>query len=364
MSAKPMSARKRDEGPPDSDVLPGAPAPRRTNALFGHAAAERAFLDAFRSERLPHAWIIGGRQGIGKATLAWRVARFLTANPEPALPAVQRAKDLSVDPDSKAAHLIASLSAPDVFLLRREWNFQGKPPKHYTEIRVDDARKALGMFHHNAAAGGWRVCIVDSADDLNKSSANALLKMIEEPPARALFLIVAHQPGRLLPTIRSRCRKLILKPLHIPDIVRAIEAMTDPAQSYSAAEIEKAAHHAGGSVRETLRLLARQSAASSGQVQSFLSALPRVDWGSVQNLVDALSRPQAANEFDAFVETVFGWLDSRVKEAANAGPRRLAPFALAWEKIDEAVRVADIYNLDKRGLIIEIAEHLEAATKR
>ena len=164
-----MKPRKRDEAIPESDILPGAPPPRQTTALFGHAAAEREFLEAFRDERLPHAWIIGGRQGVGKATLAWRVARFLTAHPEPSSPAVQRAKDLSVDPDCKAAHLIASLSAPDVFLLRREWNAQAKPPKHYTEIRVDDSRRALNMFHHNAASGGWRICIVDAADELNRN---------------------------------------------------------------------------------------------------------------------------------------------------------------------------------------------------
>jgi DNA polymerase-3 subunit delta' len=358
-----MSAKRRDEAVPESDVLPGAPAPRTTKTLFGHAAAEREFLEAFRSGRMPHAWIIGGRPGIGKATLAWRIARFLTANPEPALPAVQRAKDLSVDPDAKASHLIDSLSAPDILLLRREWNAQAKPPKHFTEIRVDDARRALHMFHHNAASGGWRICIVDAADDMNRNSANALLKMIEEPPTRALFLIVAHQPGRLLPTIRSRCRKAMLKPLHIPDIVRAVQALGDDWSNCQAGDIEKAAHKADGSVRETLRILARQGAASARQVEDLLRNLPRVDWGVVQTLADNLGRAQAANEFDAFVETVFVWLDARVKQGAGQGPRRLSPLAQAWEKIDDAVRAAEIYNLDKRGLIIEIVEELEAAVK-
>ena len=358
-----MSAKRRDEALPESDVLPGAPAPRTTKTLFGHVAAEREFLEAFRGGRMPHAWIVGGRPGIGKATLAWRVARFLTANPEPALPAVQRAKDLSVDPDAKASHLIDSLSAPDIFLLRREWNHQAKPPKHFTEIRVDDARRALNMFHHNAASGGWRICIVDAADDMNRNSANALLKMIEEPPTRALFLIVAHQPGRLLPTIRSRCRKVMLKPLHVPDIVRAVQALGDDWSKYSAADIEKAAHKADGSVRETLRNLARQGAASARQAEDLLRNLPRVDWGVVQTLADNLGRAQAADEFDAFVETVFGWLDARVKQEAGQGPRRLSPLAQAWERIDDAVRAAEIYNLDKRGLIFEIVEELETAVK-
>ncbi|MEI2734796.1 MAG: DNA polymerase III subunit delta' [Rhodoblastus sp.] len=256
-----------------------------------------------------------------------------------------------------------SLSAPDIFLLRREWNFQTKPPKHFTEIRVDDARRALHMFHHNAASGGWRICIVDCADDLNKSSANALLKMVEEPPAKALFLILAHQPGRVLPTIRSRCRKLMLQPLKPSEIVHAIEAQGEGFAKYGHAEIEKAAHRADGSVREAIRILARQGAASAKMAEDMLRNLPRIDWGGVQNLVDAVSRPTAANEFDAFIETVFLWLDARVKDAAGQGPRRLAPLAEAWEKIGKSVRETEIYNLDKRALILGIVEELGAATR-
>ena len=358
-----MSPRKRDAATPESDVLDGAQSPRTTKVLFGHLEAERTLLDAYRSERLPHAWIIGGRQGIGKATLAWRMARFLTAHPDPRLPAVQRAQDLAVDPDAKAAHLIDALAAPDIFLLRREWNAQAKTPRHFTEIRVEDARRALNMFHHNSAAGGWRICIVDPGDELNRASANALLKMIEEPPTRSLFLIVAHQPGRLLPTIRSRCRKLMLQPPSPAEVARAIAAMKEPWSKHAAADIEKAAVRAEGSVRETMRILARQGAASAKQIDDLLGNLPRIDWAAAQTLAENLSRNTAGNEFEAFVEQVFVWLDQRVKKAAGQGPRRLAPLAEAWDKIAEAVRTTEIYNLDKRGLILGIVEDLGAATK-
>ncbi len=358
-----MSARRRDEAPPESDVLDGALAPRKNKTLFGHQAAEAAFLEAYKADRLPHAWLIGGRPGVGKATFAWRIARFLAAHPDPRLPAVQRARDLYVDPDAKAAHLIDSMSAPDIFLLRREWNHQAKPPRHYTEIRVEDARRALHMFHHNAAGGGWRVCIVDPADELNKSSANALLKMVEEPPAKALFLILAHQPGRLLPTIRSRCRKLMLQPLTPADIVRAIEAQGEGFSKFGKAEIEKAAQRADGSVREAIRILARQGAASQRLTEDLLRGLPKIDWGGVQKLIDAVARPTAGNEYDAFVETVFVWLDARVKEAAGQGPRRLAPLAEAWDRIGKSVRETEIYNLDKRALILGVFEDLGAATR-
>ncbi|PPD42510.1 MAG: DNA polymerase III subunit delta', partial [Methylocystis sp.] len=215
-------------GPPESDRFDDAPHPRETLALFGHARAERELLDAYRANRLAQAWIIGGPEGIGKATLAWRFARFLVANPESSAAAVQGAESLAVAANHAAARRVATMALADISLLRREWNEKAKPPKHFTEIRVDDVRTMSASFHHASGTGGWRVAIIDCADELNRSAANALLKLIEEPPARALFLLVAHQPGRMLPTIRSRCRKLMLSPLPEEETVAAVEALGAP----------------------------------------------------------------------------------------------------------------------------------------
>lgn len=353
--------RKRDEAPPESDVLPDAPPPRRTKHFFGNEAAEQALLDAYKSGRMPHAWLIGGRPGVGKATLAWRVARFLLAHPDPAAPEVQRAVDLSVDAGAPASHLIDALAAPDLALLRREWNTEPNPPRHFTEIRVADVRRALNLFHHNAAGGGWRIAIVDCADDLNRSSANALLKMIEEPPEKSIFLIVAHQPGRLLPTIRSRCRKLMLAPLKERDIVAAISAFDTPLAETPQETIAAAARRADGSVMKALRILARHGAASALKAEELLKRLPSVDWGAVQTLSDDLGRKQAEADYEAFLETVFAWLDAQVREQAGAGPRRLAPYAQVWEKTAAAARAVEIYNLDRRALVLSIFEDLGAA---
>ena len=196
------------EGTPESDRFPEAPHPRLAERLIGHEAAEFELLSAYREGRLAHAWLIGGPEGVGKATLAWRFARFLFANPDPNAPAVRAARDLSVDPNSPAARHLASLAHPDFSLVRRGWQTDKK--KFSSEIRVDDIREALQVFQMSAAFGGWRVCLVDCAEDLNANGANALLKMIEEPPPRSLILIVSHRPGQVLPTIRSRCRRLRL----------------------------------------------------------------------------------------------------------------------------------------------------------
>ncbi len=180
------------------------PHPRDTFALFGQAQAERALLHEYRSGRIAHAWLIGGPAGIGKATLAYRMARFALAHPDPKADAVQRATSLAVPPDSPVARRVAGRAHPDLLVLEREPDDKGKMR---TVITVDQVRRTVGFFGSTAGEGGWRVCIVDSADELKyPEGSNALLKMLEEPPPRALFLVVSHAPGRLLPTIRSRCR--------------------------------------------------------------------------------------------------------------------------------------------------------------
>ena len=233
------------EAAPESDRFDEAPHPRLTQALVGHAEAERTLLDGYRTGRLAHAWLIGGREGIGKATLAWRFARFVLAHPDPATPAVQDAASLSVAPDHPVARRLAAGSMSDVFVLRREWNDKVKPAKFFTEIRIDDVRRAIGLFQRAASAGGWRICIVDCAEDLNASSANALLKLIEEPPPRCLFLIVSHKPAQVLATIRSRCRRLLLQPLGADAIAAAMRALGPPWSQQGVDAIAAAAASAG-----------------------------------------------------------------------------------------------------------------------
>jgi DNA polymerase III subunit delta' len=357
-----MSRRaSASEGPPESDRLPGAPHPRETERLFGHAAAEADFLDAYRENRLPQAWLIGGREGIGKATLAWRVARFVLANPDPSLPSVQRALDLHVDPAHPAARRIVAQSHGDVVVLRREWEPKGK--KHYTEIRVDDVRKAIDLFHRAASEGGWRIAIIDSADDLNRSSANALLKIIEEPPPKSLFLIISHRPSATMPTIRSRCRRLMLSPLSDADVLSAIRAMGDEGPDLRGADIEAVAARAAGSVRDALLLLERASLGLADDVERLLGQLPAIDWRAVHALADSTQGREGGDVFDALMTLVCDWIDADIRRNANAGagPRSLAPLAQVWEKIAASARETQALNLDRRPLVLSIFADLSAA---
>ncbi len=347
---------KAAEAPPESDRHPLAPHPREQAALFGHDAAERTLLDAYRSGRFPHAWIFGGRPGIGKATLAWRLARFLAANPDPQTRDVLEAQTLAVSPDSAAARTIASLAAPNIALLRREWNTKISPPKHYGVIRVDEVREASKRFRLSAVGGGWRIAIIDTADDLHPSAANALLKLIEEPPSRSLFLLISHQPGRLLPTIRSRCRRLILSPLGADEMGKTLASL--------GVEVNDALLvRARGSVGDAISLSAADGGARiASDVERMLQRLPGIDWREVATLADRVSPPRADAEFEGFVGAVFHYLQDEVRRHAGEGTQRLAPLAQVWEQFDAAARATDTLNLDKRALVLNLFEDLGAAS--
>jgi len=204
---------KTEKPAPELDKEPDAPHPRETYTFVGHHEQERALADALASGRLHHAWLIAGAKGLGKATLAYRLARVALGakrvGPRP----------LDVDPEDKIARRVAALSHPDLFVLRRGLNDRGKPRR---EISVDDARALGGFFSLAPSEGGMRVAIIDAVDDLNRNAANAILKTLEEPPARSVLLLVCHAPGAALATIRSRCRRLALRPLGDAEVSSAL----------------------------------------------------------------------------------------------------------------------------------------------
>ena len=271
----PRMKKSETDDLPEADALAGAPHPRHIYSLVGHARAEAEMLSAYREGRLAHAWLIGGREGIGKATLAWRFARFVLANPDPAAKAVREAHNLHVEPTHQAARLLAGLAHPDFALIRREW--QGATKRLASEISVEGVRQGLQVFQLSAAFGGWRTAIVDAAEDLNRNSANALLKMVEEPPQRSLILIVSHRPGQILPTIRSRCRRLRLDPLSEDEIVRAAIGLGAPWSEAGRGAVAAAARRANGSVREALLRLAPESEGAGALINSIVAGLPRPD---------------------------------------------------------------------------------------
>jgi DNA polymerase III subunit delta' len=331
--------------------------PRETTVLFGHGDAETALLNAYRSGRIPHAWLIGGAAGIGKATLAYRMARFVLAHRDPLAPEVQRAETLSVDASDSVARHVAANAHGGLLTLERSLNDKGVLR---TVITVDETRETISFFGSTAAVDGWRVCIVDTVDELNPNAANALLKILEEPPRQSLFLLVSHQPARVLPTILSRCRKLSLRPLATSDVLRAAAEAAgleagDPA-------LTEAAEAAEGSVARALTLMGGDTLKLQQRTAALLASLPRVDPRELHALGDALGGSDRV-ALAAFIDSVDRWVAERLRASdPNANLPRLARLAEVWEKINRAARDTADYNLERKPLVFSVFGLLAEAT--
>jgi DNA polymerase-3 subunit delta' len=315
-------------------VEPQMPHPRETSALFGHREAEAALLNAYRSGRIPHAWLIGGAQGIGKATLAYRMARFVLTYRDP--------------------------STPGLLTLERTLNDKGVMR---SVITVDETRETIGFFGSTAAVEGWRVCIVDTVDELNPNAANALLKILEEPPQQSLFLLVSHAPARVLATIQSRCRKLPLRPLATSDVVRAAALASDVAIDNPA--LTEAASASEGSVARALTLLGGDALKLQQRTAALLATLPKVDPRELHALGDSLGTSDRV-ALAAFVDSIDRWIAERLRNPdldANANLPRLARLAEVWEKIVRAARDTQDYNLERKPLVFSVFGMLAEATR-
>jgi len=332
------------------------PHPRATFAFCGHAQAEQKLLADYKSGRIAHAWLIGGPAGIGKATLAYRMARFTLAHPDPAAAAVREATTLAVAPDNPAARRIASRAHPDLLVLERT---EGDNGALRSVITVEQVRRTVGFFGSTAGEGGWRVCIVDAADELKyPEGPNALLKVLEEPPPRSLFLVVSHAPGRLLPTIRSRCRRLTLRPLDAEDVVKA--AMAALGADADEAALREAAAAADGSVARAIALAGGPQLALRDKMIDLLDRLPATDPRALHTLGDSLERG-GDDLFAIFVETARSWLSGRLDRPADA--RRLARAADAWERLNRAARDAETYNLERKPFVFNVFSLLAEAAR-
>jgi DNA polymerase-3 subunit delta' len=360
---------------PEADCLEGFAHPRFTERLFGQGEAEAQLGEGLAGGRLHHAWMLVGPEGVGKATLAYRFAkRALHAEDghgglfgDAAQPTT-----LDVDPATPAARLVEALSHPDLLVLRRPYDIRNKRFK--TAITVDEVRRLRGFLGHRASGRAHKVVIVDSADELNVNAANALLKALEEPPERVVFLLICSMPGRLLATIRSRCRLLMLQPLGHEDLEAAAR------QALAAAELDTPGAEdwpalmtaAGGSVRRLLSLVGDDAAGLARRVDDLLDHAARGNWARVHELADALSGVQASAAFDAFVELLTVRLAGIIRAAATGegeagdveAARRLrvgddlASWAELWETLVREKALQGTLNLDRKAFLLEAARRL------
>jgi len=329
--------------------------PRATVSLFGHRQAEAALLSAYQGGRLPHAFLILGPKGIGKATLAYRTARFVLAHPDPASEEVGNAASLAIPAGHPVARRLAAQAQGDLLTIERTLNDKGVLR---TQIAVEDVRRTIAFFGSTAGEGGWRIAIVDAVDELNRSGANALLKVLEEPPQRALLLLIAHSPARVPATLRSRCRVLSLRPLSDADVAAATAAALNAAADDP--RIAAAAAAAEGSVARALALLEEGALVLRQQALDLLERLPALDTEGLHALGEALAGNDP-ERLAGFVDTVNAWLGRRLHLGTELAHQ--VRFAEAFERINAAARDAETYNLERKPLVFNVFGLLAEATR-
>jgi DNA polymerase-3 subunit delta' len=344
--------------------------PRTNPELVGHEAAEQLLLTAWASGRLPHGWLIAGPPGIGKATLAYRFARY-------ALAGGPQQGSLAVPEAHPVFRRIAAGGHSDLLAVERQRGDEGEERR--TEIPVDDVRRATGFLRLTAGEGSWRVLIVDSADELNDNAANALLKILEEPPARALVLLVSHSPGSLPATIRSRCCRVMLS--RLPSA--AVESLlVRYAPELPPGERAALARLAEGSIGRALALREAGGLALYREIVDLLASMPKLDAAALHKFGEKLARREAEPAYRTAAELILWWLARLVRIGATGriatgelvpgeeafiqrllGQAGLDQWAGVWEKVARSFAQTDGLNLDRKQAVLSAFFAIEAAAR-
>ncbi len=339
-----------EEALPESDQRPGTIHPRLNQNLFGQNDAEQEILKAISGPRMPHAWIIQGPSGIGKSTFAYRVAKFMLGmESEPGVAAPNPAT-LEVDPEAPSSRLIGSRGHPDLFVLRREWDRKNK--RFFQNISVDNVRKAIAHFDMTAAISKFRIGIVDSADDLNRNSVNALLKTLEEPTDNGIFFLLSSAPGRLPATIHSRCRHLTLTTLNEKDFGSALKACIDPNSKLSFDESDIPLFHklTQGSPGRTIDFIQGSGIKVHQEVSAILHRYPRLDIGRAHALARSVENVGAEAEYRLTLDILKAWIHER----ARSGPGNADHWLHVWGRVNDLTGEALALNLNKRRTLMQI----------
>ncbi|MDX8512800.1 DNA polymerase III subunit delta' [Mesorhizobium captivum] len=343
--------------PEQHDTLDGVPEPSETPRLIGHAQAAGMLAAAYRGGKLPHALILAGPHGIGKATLAFHLAHHLLKHPDfTAAP-----ETLAVpDPASSLFRQVATGAHPSVLHLTRPANDKTKSFK--TVLTVDEIRKVSRFLSMTSHDGSYRVVIVDPADDMNTNAANALLKNLEEPPARTLFILIVHAPGSLLPTIQSRCQMVRLTPLAPDELMAVLENVEPPPPADPAARVALA-ERAGGSARNAILLTQYGGLEIAGALDALVAA-PKPDIAGAHRLAEAVAGRDQAIQFDIFNRRALDILSAAASEAALAGDlARAKTLSEAWHEALNTISEAETYNLDKKQHVLTMIDRLNSVMR-
>jgi len=326
--------------------------------LQGLDAAVGAFVEARARGRLHHAWLLTGPEGIGKASFAYRAARrLLGARPITRGPGGETMDDLASSPQDPVCRMVAAQSHPDLMVLER-WS-EASPTRK--SIPVDEARRLPEFFSKAPAIADYRVAIIDAADDLNVNAANAVLKTLEEPSGRGVLFLVSHAPGRLLPTIRSRCRRLAFAPWQDQELVAFIHAHLE----LDADDAVRLARMARGAPGRALSLAARGALDVDRQVEAILARLPTTDGPELLTLADSFRGPEAGPRFTLLLERIADRLQAAAIERAEMGASAAADrWSGAWDRLSRLPAQVEELNLDRLDAFWSLIGDLRAIAVR
>jgi DNA polymerase III subunit delta' len=328
-------------------LLDGAIAPQENTRLFGHSGAQAFLAESYASGKGHHALLLEGPEGVGKATLAFRFANHILAHPDPlAAPAVLA----DPDPDHPMFRQIAQGASHNLLHLARP--VDAKTGKVKTAITVDEVRRAGKFFSQTSGTGNWRIVIVDPADDLNRSAANAILKMLEEPPKRSMFLVLSHAPGKLLPTIRSRCLTVSLRPLEHPELLAALAHLGLSAPD---ATRDRLLALAGGSVSQAIKLLNYGGLDMLDAMKAAIEQQGPAQRRAIHKIADVVAQKDGDILYEFFIDQLGMEVSSRARAAAMLGDIARA-FDLSQLKslMDEQINASDAYNLERKQTVITL----------
>jgi len=361
---------------PQADCVEGFKHPRETSRLYGHENAERELANLVSQGTVHHGWLLSGPSGIGKATLAYRFAKYVFAKDEERDP---QNGPLGVLDDCATASQIRAQAHPGLLVIRRPYDVKSK--RFVATIPVDEVRRVRNFLTHRGGDGSWRVVIIDTADEMNLNAANAVLKSLEEPPRRAIFLLITSEPGRLLATIRSRCRLLQLSPLSSGDLETACHHAFDAARIKMPdnAALKKLLKLGRGRVGRVLSLYGMGSADVFDDVERVLAKAGKPDWAAIHSLGDKMAPASALERYNLFFELLLEQLSQLIRVRARAERSNLEntlasslieectipQWAALWEDISRSRNEVATLNLDRKAFFIETMHNLHAlAIKR
>ncbi|WP_189581013.1 DNA polymerase III subunit delta' [Litorimonas cladophorae] len=354
-----MRTIENAEALPEADRADGCPHPREVYSLLGHQTAESRFLKAMRSGRMHHAWLLSGPKGIGKATLAYRMARKLLGG-ESLL-----SSSLDIPESDAIAQRVEALTHGNLFVLRRPYDTKLK--RFRQDIPVDRVREVSGFFQETAAeTGTWRVCIIDSADELNRNSENAILKLLEEPPSNTLFILISSAPGRLLPTIRSRCMALELRA--VPDN-QILSWLSD--QGSGSSDLLKAAVKLSRGAPGKALALVQNADVVLRSISDYLNSLGAPALGVDMTIAKRMAEKRHQISRGLFWDSLDDTIHAHALFAATGqyegpfAPAKVNRSAKAWQenhaRLRDVRRAEEAINLDKTATMFELLSSIRAA---